>query len=44
MSLPNGFWNMLFDPLLQPSESTTHVWTITVAQELVANVAVMKGR
>ena len=35
---------MFFDSLLQPLESTTHVPTIAVAQELVDGVVVMRSR
>ena len=44
VSLQDGFGNMLFDPLLQPLGSMTHVQTIAVAQELVNNVAVIRSR
>ena len=44
VSLQNGFVNMLFDPLLQPLGSTTHVLTITVAQELVHKFAIIRSR
>ena len=41
MSLKNGFRYMLVNPLLQPLGSTTHVSTITVAQKLMNDVALM---
>ena len=37
----DGFGNLLLDPLLQTLVSTTHVLTVTVAKELVDNVAMI---
>ena len=42
--MQDGLGNMLCDPLLQFLKSTTHVPTVTVAQELVNNVAIMRSR
>ena len=39
--LKNGFRHVLLDPLLQTLGSTTHVLTITVAQKLVKNLALI---
>ena len=44
VSLQNGFGNMLFDLLLQPLESMTHIPTIAVAQEVVHDISMMKSR
>ena len=41
MSLKNGFRHVLFNFLLEPLRSTTHVPTITVARKLINNVALM---
>ena len=38
------FRHMLFDPLFQPLGCATYVPTITVAQELVNNVALLRSR
>ena len=42
--LAGGLGNMLFDPLSQSLGSTTQVHTVTVAQELVDHVAMMRTR
>ena len=44
VSLQDGLGNMLLDLFLQPLGSTTHIPTVTVAQDLVGNVAFMGGR
>ena len=40
-SLKNSFRYVLLNPLLQILRSTTHLPTITVAQKLINNVALM---
>ena len=42
--LQHGFGNMLIDPLLKLLESTTHVPTSAVTEELLYNVAMMRSR
>ena len=42
VSVQDKCGNILFDPLLQSLESTTQVRNVSVAQELIDHVAVMK--
>ena len=44
VSVQDKFGNMLFDPLLQPLGSITHVSSVTVTQKLVDNIAMTRSR